>query len=122
MALANAGGTATNDTQFFVTTGKPASLNYNYTIFGQLVSGQAILTNMTKVAVSTNPITGEVSLPTKPVTITSASISTSSVHGTVHIDTTQAKLGDSATITVTATDPGDETPGQSVFRRVRHEL
>ncbi len=118
LALANAGGTATNDTQFFVTTGSPAFLDYNYTIFGQMVSGQSILSAMTKVAVSTNPNSGEVSLPTSRVTITSASISTSNLNGVIHLDTTQAKPGETATITVTATDPADHSQVSQSFRVV----
>ena len=43
LALANAGGTDTNDTQFFINTGPADSLGYNYTVFGQLVSGQNTL-------------------------------------------------------------------------------
>ncbi len=38
LAMANSGGTNSNDTQFFITTGSPNSeLGYNYTIFGQMV-------------------------------------------------------------------------------------
>ena len=44
--MANAGPN-TNDTQFFVTTGTPAYLDFKHTIFGQLVSGSNILTDMT---------------------------------------------------------------------------
>ncbi len=46
LALANAGGTDTNDTQFFINTGPADALGYNYTVFGQLVAGQATLTQM----------------------------------------------------------------------------
>ena len=41
LALANAGGTDTNDTQFFINTGPADALGYNYTVFGQLVAGQS---------------------------------------------------------------------------------
>ena len=41
LSMANAGGTDSNDTQFFITTGSPnQALGYNYTIFGQMVTGQ----------------------------------------------------------------------------------
>ncbi len=46
LALANAGGTDSNDTQFFINTGPADSLGYNYTVFGQLVAGQSTLTQM----------------------------------------------------------------------------
>ena len=60
--MANVGGTDTNDTQFFVTQSNsnpiatPTSLDYGYTIFGQTVSGQSILNDMTEVAVEANEI------------------------------------------------------------------
>ncbi len=38
--MANSGRHDSNTTQFFITTGSPNSeLGYNYTIFGQLVTG-----------------------------------------------------------------------------------
>ena len=49
LAMANA-GSDTNDSQFFITTGSPTFLNYNHTIFGQIVSGQDILQQLTQVA------------------------------------------------------------------------
>ena len=76
LALANAGGTDTNDTQFFINTGAADALGYNYTVFGQLVAGQATLTDMaTYVPVQNNSVTGEDSQPVNPLTITSASLS-----------------------------------------------
>ena len=59
LALANAGGTDTNDTQFFINTGPADALGYNYTVFGQLVSGQATLAQMAQIPVQANPVTGE---------------------------------------------------------------
>ncbi len=115
VAMANAGGTNTNDTQFFLTTSTPTSLDYNYTIFGQMVGGQSILTDMTMVQVQTNPITGEKSLPVNPITITAASMSDTNTSGVLHIDTTQAKAGDTATITVTAKDPTTNTEVTRTF-------
>jgi cyclophilin family peptidyl-prolyl cis-trans isomerase len=107
LAMANAGPN-TNDTQFFVTTGTPSFLDFKHTIFGQLVAGSNILTDMTQVSTQTNPaLGGEKSLPVSPITIQSATITTSNVNGVVHIDTTSAKVGDTANITVTATDPKD---------------
>ena len=47
--MANAGDD-TNGSQFFITTGSPRFLDFNHTIFGQLVDGQATLTQMTQVA------------------------------------------------------------------------
>ena len=43
LALANSGGTDSNDSQFFINTGPTDALGYNYTVFGQMVAGQATL-------------------------------------------------------------------------------
>ena len=87
LALANSGGTDSNDTQFFINTGPADSLGYNYTVFGQLVAGQTTLTQMaTQVAVQKNPVTGEDSQPVNPLTITSASLSSTSPDGVVILE------------------------------------
>src|SRR5262245_38721710 len=73
IAMANAGGTNSNDTQFFITTGSPNSdLGYGFTIFGQMISGQDTLARMTQVPVEPNNnliINGqpEDSLPVNPL-------------------------------------------------------
>lgn len=114
IAMANAGGTNTNDTQFFLTTANPISLNYAYTIFGRMVSGQSILTDMTQVQLTTNDV-GDDTLPKSPITITAALLSDTNVSGVLHVDTTQAKSGETATITVTATDPTTNTQSTQTF-------
>ncbi len=43
LGMANAGGTDTNGSQFFITHVKYPSLNGGYTIFGQLVKGQNVV-------------------------------------------------------------------------------
>jgi cyclophilin family peptidyl-prolyl cis-trans isomerase len=106
LAMANAGGAAGHSSQFFITTGSPnALLGYNYTIFGQLVSGQTTLAQITQIPVMTNSFTGENSEPVNPLTITSTTLSATNPNGVAIIDTTQAKPGETATITVTAIDP-----------------
>jgi cyclophilin family peptidyl-prolyl cis-trans isomerase len=112
LGMANAGGTNSNDVQFFITTGSPNSeLGYNYTIFGQMVSGQntlAMMTNRTIVPVQANPVLGgEVSQPVNPLIMSSVALSNSNPNGVVVLDTTQAKQGETSTVTVTATDPTD---------------
>jgi len=115
LAMANAGYTTpTNDTQFFITTGSPNSeLGYNYTIFGQMVSGMTTLAKITQVPVTQNPVTQENSYPVNPVNITSASLSTGNPNGVLILDTTQARPGEKSTITVTATDAQGHTASVS---------
>ncbi len=115
LSLANSGGTDSNDTQFFISTGPADALGYNYTIFGQLVSGQATLSKITQVPVQDNSVTGENSQPVNPLTITSSSMSTTNPDGVALIDTTQARPGETSTITVTAHDPSDGTTTSQSF-------
>jgi len=115
LSLANSGGTDSNNTQFFINTGPTDALGYNYTVFGQLVSGQATLSKIARVPVQANPISGEDSEPVNPLTITSASLSTTNPDGVAIIDTTQAKPGETATITVTAHDPTSGTTASQSF-------
>jgi cyclophilin family peptidyl-prolyl cis-trans isomerase len=120
--LSMARGTArnTNDTQFFINTGSivgtalvPALQPpyYGYTIFGQLVSGQATVTKMANVALM--PGTTE---PLNPLTITSTTFSQTDPNGVLLIDTSHTKtVGEQATITVTATDSVDHTTMSQTF-------
>ena len=116
LAMANAGGTNSNDTQFFFTTGPQSELNQNYTIFGQVVSGQNIIDDLTQVATVTNSnLGGEKSKPVSPVIITSATLSNTNPNGVVHIDATGAVQGETSNIVVTATDPITHTTATQNF-------
>jgi cyclophilin family peptidyl-prolyl cis-trans isomerase len=120
LAMANAGAD-TNDSQFFITTGSPTSLNFSHAIFGQLVADpNNILTQMTQVATTTNSnlvFNGqpEKSLPINPITITAAAISKTGPNGTIHINAANASAGETSTITVTATDPSTNTTATQTF-------
>jgi len=116
LAMANS-GINTNTNQFFITTGSPnAALGYGYTIFGQMVAGLNTLTQMTLVPVMANSnLSGEVSQPDAPLTITSATLTNTNPNGVAIIDTTQAKSGETAKITVTATDSVDHTTTSETF-------
>ena len=94
--------------------GTQQALDFGYTIIGQLVAGQQTLVDLSKVAVQ-NSSTGELSLPINPVTINSATLSPTNTSGVVHVDTTSARAGETAHITVTATDPADGTQVSRVF-------
>jgi len=112
LAMANTGKPNSTQAQFFVTEGAQTALNYNYSLFGQLVAGQDTLTKLfNNVTVHSNGATPpETSVPDSPVTITSvAPLSSTNPNGVLLIDTTSATAGETATITVTATDTQDGT-------------
>jgi cyclophilin family peptidyl-prolyl cis-trans isomerase len=114
LAMGYTGAPGVNSSQFFITTGSPnAQLGYNYTIFGQLVSGQTTLAEISQIPVTTNSFTGENSEPVNPLTITSTTLSSTNPNGVAIIDTTQAKPGETATITVTAIAGGGSEAVQS---------
>jgi cyclophilin family peptidyl-prolyl cis-trans isomerase len=113
LALANS-GRDTNQSQFFITTDSPQFLDFQYTIFGQLVSGQNVVQEMTQVATSTRNSSGQ-PMPISPITMTSVTLSNTNPDGVVHINTTQASPGDVAHITVTATDPTNHTTSTQTF-------
>jgi cyclophilin family peptidyl-prolyl cis-trans isomerase len=114
ISMANSGGTNTNDTQFFINTGSlNSTLGYNYTVFGQMLTGVNTLAQMTQVPVMDNTSSGEASQPKNPLTITSTTLSATNPNGVLIIDTTQAKQGETSTITVTAHDADGTTTAES---------
>ena len=119
LAMANTGSPNSSDAQFFITNGTVSqaiqqNFDYNYTIFGQLVSGQQTMTDLGNVQVTTNS-SDEDSQPVNPVVINSVALSSTDPNGVLHIDTTGATAGQTATITVTATDPTDHTTKTQTF-------
>lgn len=114
LAMANAGND-TNDSQFFTTLAPTRNLDFNKTLFGQLVGGQATLANIANVARTAGSNSGEGSMPTSPVLITSTTLSTTSPNGVVHVDATRAAAGQTANLTITATDT---STGQKTSRVV----
>ena len=114
LAMANSGGTDTNDTQFFITTGSVVNeispAFYGYTIFGELVSGQNTLAQMAALG---NP---SGTPPTNPVTITSTTLTNTNPNGVLIIDASHTQdVGEQATITVTAHDAVDNTNATQSF-------
>ncbi len=126
LAMANAGPN-TNDAQFFITaiddagTTNPISLadmpqflNGNYTIFGQLVSGFDTFEKIMSTNVVANPtFNGEVSQPVSAITITSAQVITDTQNAVLRVTAPASFNGNSATITVTATNAAQQSAQQS---------
>ena len=116
LAMANAGDD-TSDSQFFVTAidgagsttpialaNMPQFLNFNYSIFGQLVSGFDTFEKIMTTQVQLNQSSGETSQPVNPITITSASLVDDAHDGVLSVFAPASFDGSSATITVTATN------------------
>jgi cyclophilin family peptidyl-prolyl cis-trans isomerase len=79
LAMANSGFDSTtfagtNGSQFFITLGPQRPLDFNHTIFGQLVRNFNVPSQIAAVQTGPNPRTGENSFPVTPVTITSAEV------------------------------------------------
>ena len=114
LALANS-GINTNDSQFFITTGLNVGLNATstnaYTIFGQLVSGADILSDLSHVAVGGSDMT----TPLGAVKITSSTLSTTNPDGVIHVNAANSTSGTQTNVTVTATDTVDHTQTSQTF-------
>lgn len=102
VAMANSGAN-TNGSQFFICTGPQCdSLPPSYTELGEVTSGLAVVQAIAALPVTTNPVTGEQSMPTRlaymeSVTITTASASAAS---------SSAKKSGTATSTAKASTAG----------------
>ncbi len=114
LGMANAGpGTATSE--FFVTAPNspladdPQFLNFDFTIFGQLVTGQDIYDQILNVP--TSPSLGQ-HLAINPVTIDSAALITDTEDAVLHVWEPNDYVGDAA-ITVTGTGADSTTAQQS---------
>jgi large repetitive protein len=95
----------TNDSQFFITEGPQRFLDFNHSVFGQLVEGEAV-----REAIS-NTATNSADRPLNPVLISSATVFEDTENGLIMLKPTGTGTG-TATITVTVTD----TEGNSTSR------
>ncbi len=103
LAMANS-GKDTNGSQFFVTIGPERHLDFNHTIFGQLVRGRDVLTAINQVP------TGPAGRPLTPVVITDAAIVANTTDTVLQV---RAPAGSGrATIIVTARDPAGNTTSE----------
>ena len=87
----------TNDSQFFITAGPTRNLDFNHSIFGQLVEGDDVRTGIARTSVNSSD------KPINNVIINSVSIFDDTENGLVRLRSVGA-AGATATITVTATD------------------
>jgi cyclophilin family peptidyl-prolyl cis-trans isomerase len=108
LAMANSGDD-TGDSQFFITdidlllADEPQHLNFNHTIFGQLVAGFDTFNK-----IMTTPVSGQNGFPVDPVTIVSASVVTGDPNGVLRVTAPSTFTG-STSITVTPSDGGAST-------------
>jgi cyclophilin family peptidyl-prolyl cis-trans isomerase len=104
LAMANS-GRDTNGSQFFITDGPQRFLDFNHTIFGQLVRGFDVLHRIESVPLTlqdpTNPHS-EDSKPVTPIVITSARIVQDATDAVFTLVST-GTAADSTTLTITAT-------------------
>ncbi len=97
VGMARTGADDSNNSQFFITAANTSFLDYQYTIFGQLVSGDNIRALMDAVPVDAN------SNPLSAVTITASSIIDDPYDLSLSLSAPLNTIG-SSTITVTAND------------------
>ncbi len=90
----------TNDSQFFITEGPQRHLDFNHSIFGQLVEGEAVRQAISRTAVSS-------SRPTNDVVINSMEIFNDNQNGLIRLKS-QGTTG-SSTITVRVTNATGQT-------------
>lgn len=96
----------TNDSQFFITDGPQRNLDFNHSIFGQLVEGDKVRDGISITSVDAND------KPTNPVVITSMNVFNDTENGLIRLKAVGTQTG-SSTITVTVTD----TEGNSVSQQ-----
>lgn len=87
----------TNDSQFFITEGPQRFLDFNHSVFGQLVEGEKVRDAISNTATNTSD------RPINAVNIASATVFNDTENGMVLLKPTGARTG-TATITVTVTD------------------
>ncbi len=98
----------TNDSQFFITEGPQRFLDFNHSVFGQLVEGEAVREAISNTAVNNSAQ----NRPTNSVIIKTASIITDNENGVLLLKPTGTGSG-TAVITVTVTDTEGNSTSQT---------
>ena len=88
----------TNDSQFFITEGPQRNLDFNHTVFGQLIEGETV-----REGISQTPVASSSNKPTTNVVISSMSIFEDVENGLIRLKAVGGQSGTSV-ITVTVTD------------------
>jgi cyclophilin family peptidyl-prolyl cis-trans isomerase len=96
----------TNDSQFFITEGPQRFLDFNHSVFGQLVEGEAV-----REAIS-NTATNSADRPVNPVLINAATVFDDTENGLIMLKPTGTGTG-TATISVTVTDTEGNSTSQN---------
>ena len=109
LAMANSGDD-NSDSQFFITdpaaTSFPQNLNFNYTVFGQLVDGLDVLAKIMGTPVDAND------KPNAPVTINSATVINTNKYAVLDLSSVGTFTG-TGNVTVTATNSRNEKGSQT---------
>ena len=113
VGMARTSADDTNNSQFFITADAESFLDFQYTIFGQLVSGDNVRAEINAVPQDNSNGSGD-GTPLSPVTITSASIINDPYDLALQVSAPLGTTG-SSTITVTANDGHGGTDSQSFF-------
>ena len=113
VGMARTSADDTNNSQFFITADAESFLDFQYTIFGQLVSGDNVRAEINAVPQDNANGSGD-GTPLSPVTITSASIISDPYDLALQVSAPLGTTG-SSTITVTADDGHGGTDSQSFF-------
>jgi len=110
LSMAKAGDD-TNDSQFFVTAVPTRYLDYNHSVFGQLVAGEGVRAAIDAVA------TDSADRPVEPVVMESVGVFSDGENGVLVLAAPEGSTG-TAVVTVTATD----ADGASVERSFQVEI
>jgi uncharacterized repeat protein (TIGR03803 family) len=107
LAMANSGNNqetfqGTNSSQFFITQGPIRSLDFGYTIFGQLLTGFDVMQNVMSVPLQSNG-----SSPVQPVVMDSVTVTEDDNDAILLVNAAGAVPG-GATLHVNATDPAGQ--------------
>jgi large repetitive protein len=100
-------GDDTNDSQFFVTAGPQRALDFNHSVFGQLIVGDNVRAGIDRVP------TDEQDRPIRDVAIVSMAIEMDAVNGLVMLKAPHGVTGESD-VTVTVMDPDGNSHSQTI--------